>query len=109
MSSVKAKDSPIYSELIGSIGKVIERTWALKNQKIFVFFLKDGQSIGSEDVLQAVSKCPNSKFLFLAKKGSDRVVNCGEKYFVLELSDREGVEIILRSKRQTVKNNIYLH
>lgn len=47
MNSVKAKDSPIYSELLDNIDKVIERTYALKNQKIFVFFLKDGESIGS--------------------------------------------------------------
>jgi len=110
MSSVKAKDLPIYSELLNNIGKVIERTCALKNQKVFAFFLKEGESIGSEDILQAISKCPNSKFLFLAKKNSDRVVNCGEKYFVLDISDKEGVEIILRNKHlQTIKNNIYLY
>jgi len=109
MRSVKAKDLPIYSELLGNIGKVIERTCALKNQKVFVFFLKDGECIGSEETLQAISKCPNSTFLFLVKKNSERVVNCGEEYFVLDLNDREGMEIVLRTKRlNTTKHNIYL-
>lgn len=105
LKSVKAKDLPIYSELLGNIGKVIERTWSLKNQKVFIIFLKEGESIGSEQTLGTVSKCPNSMFLFMVKKNSQRVVNCGEKYFVVDLSDKDGVEIILRNKRIGLTNH----
>lgn len=40
MSSIKARDQTIYSHLIPNLRRAIERTKNLKNQKIFLIFLK---------------------------------------------------------------------
>jgi len=53
--------------------------------------LKEGKSIGSQEVLEVISKCPNSKFLFFLKNNNKRILNCGQSYFVLDLHDKEGV------------------
>jgi hypothetical protein len=105
-AAIKVRGQVVYSQLVPNVQKVVERTKNLKKEKVFLFFLKRGEEVDSEDILREIDKAENSIFIFLVLGTNERIKQTHEGFYIVDFQSFNDVDIILGDKKVRKADNI---